>query len=62
MITSEQLKTLREREQALRGAFDIDAKQQLLKEEEAKTQQPGFWDDPKGEAGLWSDIVSVVIP
>ncbi|MDR3133331.1 MAG: peptide chain release factor 2 [Prevotellaceae bacterium] len=47
MITAEQLKSLQERGQALRGCLDIDVKTQLLTQEEEKTQHPRFWDDPK---------------
>ncbi|MBQ5996887.1 MAG: peptide chain release factor 2 [Bacteroidales bacterium] len=47
MITSEQVKEMSERRDALRRYLDIDRKTELLKEEEARTQAPGFWDDPK---------------
>ncbi|WP_101689428.1 peptide chain release factor 2 [Dysgonomonas massiliensis] len=47
MITTDQLKEVLEREQALRGYLDIDAKKIQLEEEELRTQAPGFWDDNK---------------
>ncbi|MCK4662332.1 MAG: peptide chain release factor 2 [Bacteroidales bacterium] len=47
MITNEQIKDLFEREEALRGIFDIDNKTKLISEEEIKTQSPDFWNDPQ---------------
>ncbi|MEC7646262.1 MAG: peptide chain release factor 2 [Bacteroidota bacterium] len=47
MITSEQLKELKERLDALRRYLDIDAKISQLKLEEEKTHHPEFWNDPK---------------
>ncbi|MGI6046519.1 MAG: peptide chain release factor 2 [Petrimonas sp.] len=47
MITIDQLKDVLEREQALRGYLDIDAKTIQLEEEELKTQAPDFWNDNK---------------
>ncbi|NQX96355.1 MAG: peptide chain release factor 2 [Flavobacteriales bacterium] len=47
MITQEQVKDLVERLAALRGYLDIDAKLIQLEEEDQKTQDPNFWDDPK---------------
>ena len=29
------------------GIFDYDTKKRELEQEEAKTAEPGFWDDPK---------------
>ncbi|MDD2551048.1 MAG: peptide chain release factor 2 [Dysgonamonadaceae bacterium] len=45
MITADQLKDVLEREQALRGYLDIDAKTIQLEEEELRTQAPDFWAD-----------------
>ncbi|MDR1675847.1 MAG: peptide chain release factor 2 [Tannerella sp.] len=45
MITSDQLRDVLEREQALRGYLDVDAKTIRLEEEELRTQDPGFWED-----------------
>ncbi|MDO5522813.1 MAG: peptide chain release factor 2 [Bacteroidia bacterium] len=47
MITTDQLKDVLEREQALRGYLDVDAKTIQLEEEELKTQAPEFWNDSK---------------
>jgi len=47
MITTEQIKAVQEREQALNRYLDIDAKLIQLQEEEIRTQVPGFWDDNK---------------
>ncbi|WP_280644466.1 MULTISPECIES: peptide chain release factor 2 [unclassified Dysgonomonas] len=47
MITSDQLKEVLEREDALRRHLDVDAKKIQLEEEELRTQAPGFWDDNK---------------
>lgn len=47
MITTEQIKAVQEREQALKRYLDIDAKHIQLEEEELRTQVPGFWDDNK---------------
>lgn len=47
MITAEQLKSVKERAEALRRYLDIDAKTIQLEEEQLRTQVPGFWDDAK---------------
>ncbi|MDQ3048629.1 MAG: peptide chain release factor 2 [Bacteroidota bacterium] len=47
MITTDQLKDLRERTDALRGHLDIDLKLREIAEEEEKALAPNFWDDPK---------------
>ncbi|MDR3260635.1 MAG: peptide chain release factor 2, partial [Tannerella sp.] len=47
MITLDQLHDVLEREQALRGYLDVDAKTIQLEEEELRTQDPGFWEDTK---------------
>ncbi|HET9570798.1 MAG TPA: peptide chain release factor 2 [Bacteroidales bacterium] len=47
MITTEQIKAVQEREQALKRYLDIDTKLIQLQEEEIRTQVPGFWDDNK---------------
>ncbi|RHJ79715.1 peptide chain release factor 2 [Parabacteroides sp. AM08-6] len=47
MITSDQLRNVLEREQALRGYLDIDGKTIQLEEEELRTHDPGFWEDAK---------------
>ncbi|MCL2098739.1 MAG: peptide chain release factor 2 [Bacteroidales bacterium] len=47
MITTDQLKNLQEREQALRRCLDIDRKLIEVAEEEKNTQLPDFWNEPK---------------
>lgn len=47
MITVEQLKSVKERADALARYLDIDAKTIQLEEEQLRTQAPGFWDDAK---------------
>ncbi|MDR1121835.1 MAG: peptide chain release factor 2 [Dysgonamonadaceae bacterium] len=47
MITTDQLRDVLERESALRGYLDIDAKQIQLEEETLRTQAPDFWEDAK---------------
>ncbi|MCL4855923.1 MAG: peptide chain release factor 2 [Flavobacteriales bacterium] len=47
MITQEQVKELAGRLEALRGYLDVDARIIALEEEQQKTLDPNFWDDPK---------------
>ena len=47
MITSDQLKDVLERVEALHRYLDIDKKKIEFEEEELRTQAPDFWDDPK---------------
>ncbi|HQN88064.1 MAG TPA: peptide chain release factor 2 [Bacteroidales bacterium] len=47
MITTDQIKEIQEREHALRRYLDIENKIDALKEEELKTQAPGFWEKQK---------------
>ncbi|MFN4233188.1 MAG: peptide chain release factor 2 [Bacteroidia bacterium] len=47
MITSEQIRELKERQEALRGHLDLDTLNREIANLEEKTQAPGFWDDPK---------------
>ncbi|HIW11242.1 MAG TPA: peptide chain release factor 2 [Candidatus Rikenella faecigallinarum] len=53
MITTEQIKELVRRQDALRRHLDLDGKRQELKTEEALTLAPDFWDDAeKAQAQL----------
>ncbi len=45
MITSEQIKGVEERREALYRCLDIDSKRIELQNEEERTQEPNFWDD-----------------
>ncbi|MFN5736254.1 MAG: peptide chain release factor 2, partial [Flavobacteriales bacterium] len=47
MMTSEQNKELENRITKIYSYLKIDEKTERLKEEELKTQDPQFWDDPK---------------
>ncbi|MDD2559716.1 MAG: peptide chain release factor 2 [Bacteroidales bacterium] len=47
MTTTDQIKEIQEREHALRRYLDIENKIDALKEEELKTQAPGFWEKQK---------------
>ena len=47
MITSDQLKDITERTEALHRYLDIDSKKIQVEEEQLRTQAPGFWDNQK---------------
>ena len=47
MITSDQLKDVLERAEALHRYLDIDKKKIEFEEEQLRTQAPDFWDDPQ---------------
>ena len=47
MVTQEQLKNLSERVSKLKGYLEIDKKQIEIANEEEKTADPGFWNNPK---------------
>ena len=47
MIKPEQLKEVNNRIDAIEEYLKIKEKKMQLAEEELKTQDPGFWDDPK---------------
>jgi len=47
MVNQEQLKEIRGRIEAIGSYLKIGEKRLELKEEELKTQDPGFWDNPK---------------
>ena len=51
MITIEQLKSIKERTEALYRYLDIEGKKIQVEEEQLRTQAPGFWDDQKTEIG-----------
>jgi peptide chain release factor 2 len=46
-MTNEQLKELKKRIQGIHDFLKVDHKQMELKEEELKTHDPDFWNDPK---------------
>jgi peptide chain release factor 2 len=47
MITQEQFKEISQRLEKMRSYLSIDEKRRLIREEDIKTQDPTFWDDPK---------------
>ena len=47
MITSDQLKDVLERTDALKHYLNIDQKKVEFEEEQLRTQAPDFWEDPK---------------
>lgn len=47
MITQEQFKEISQRLEKMRAYLSIDEKRRLIQEEEIRTQDPQFWDDPK---------------
>lgn len=47
MITSDQLKDVLERADALKRYLNIDQKKVEFEEEQLRTQAPDFWEDPK---------------
>ena len=47
MITSDQLKDIKDRTAALKQYLSIDEKIMQVEEEQLRTQVPGFWDDAK---------------
>jgi len=47
VITSDQLKEVKERTEQLNKYLDIDAKRMQYEEEQLRTQAPEFWDDQK---------------
>lgn len=56
MITSDQLKDLSTRVEALRGYLNIDDLKIEIEEEEQRSQLPEFWDDPKSAEKLLKQI------
>ncbi|HRH65215.1 MAG TPA: peptide chain release factor 2 [Bacteroidia bacterium] len=55
-MTSDQLKEIKERVEALRGHLDIDSKLVAIQQEEAQSHAPGFWDNPKAAEKLLKGI------
>ena len=47
MITTEQIKELQYRLEALKGYLHIQEKRAMVLEEERQTHSTSFWDDPK---------------
>ena len=47
MILADQIRELEQRREALERCLDIEQKRIDLRNEEEKTQEPSFWDDPE---------------
>ncbi|MEX2597356.1 MAG: hypothetical protein WEC59_10550 [Salibacteraceae bacterium] len=56
MINPEDIKQLETRLNALKDYLDIDHKRGLIADEEQKTMDPHFWDDPKEAEGVLKQI------
>ncbi|HPF52457.1 MAG TPA: peptide chain release factor 2 [Draconibacterium sp.] len=61
MILKEQVKDLVERRDALRRHLDYDAKLLQLEEEELKTQDPEFWNNPKEAEAQMKNIRGIKV-
>ena len=46
MVLAEQIKEIEQRREVLERCLDIDQKRIDLRNEEEKTQEPNFWDNP----------------
>ncbi|WP_422356092.1 peptide chain release factor 2 [Roseivirga pacifica] len=55
-MTSDQLKDLKARVDALRRYLDYDVKKREVEEDELVTAQPDFWNDPKAAERVLKDI------
>jgi peptide chain release factor 2 len=56
MINQDQIKTLRNRIDAIGDYLKINEKRMQLSEEELKTQDPDFWNDPKAAEAKMKSI------
>jgi peptide chain release factor 2 len=56
MITSDQIKSIQQRLEALREYLSIDEKRALVQEEEKETHEATFWDDPKRAEAFLKNI------
>ncbi|TVQ09935.1 MAG: peptide chain release factor 2 [Bacteroidetes bacterium] len=56
MIYKDDIKALDKRLEALRRHFDLDEKINYVKQQEEKTEDPRFWDDPKEAENILKDI------
>lgn len=56
MVNSDQLKEINQRIEAIANYLKIPEKEMQLRESELKTQDPGFWDDPKAAESQMKEI------
>lgn len=59
MITSDQLKDILERTEALNRYLNIDAKKMEYEEENLRTQDPLFWEDTKAAEEQMKKVRSI---
>ncbi|MCQ2151858.1 MAG: peptide chain release factor 2 [Bacteroidales bacterium] len=59
MITSEEIKSLKQRVETLGGVFDIAAKRIELKDKQERTLAPDFWNDPKAAESFMKEVSAV---
>ncbi|MFA0960814.1 peptide chain release factor 2 [Roseivirga sp. BDSF3-8] len=55
-MTTDQLKDIKARVNALRGYLDYDTKKKEVEEQELITAQPDFWNDPKAAEAVMKEI------
>ncbi|PKV66483.1 peptide chain release factor 2 [Pontibacter ramchanderi] len=60
-MTSEQMKELKARVEALRRYLDYDAKKEQIAETEQQTLAPDFWDDPKEAEKILKEVKSLKV-
>jgi peptide chain release factor 2 len=56
MITQDQLKDIAERIEKLKSYLEIDKKRIEIANEEEKTVDPNFWNDPKSADVFMNDL------
>jgi len=59
MVNQEQIRSLRERLETLRGCLDIAGKAAQVEQLTRKTQAPDFWNDPKAAEAFMKNINSI---
>ena len=59
MITPEQIKELHQRVSVLQDCLGIEKKRSEVSEREARSQESGFWDDPKAAEGFLKELSSL---
>lgn len=59
MVLTEQIKDLAQRREALERCLDIEQKRIDLRNEEEKTQEPGFWDDTSAAREQLRKVASI---
>ncbi|MCR5561431.1 MAG: peptide chain release factor 2 [Bacteroidales bacterium] len=59
MVNQEQVKDLALRVETLRKCLKIEEKRGVVAEKEARSQEPGFWDDPKSAETFLKELNSI---